>query len=207
MPTLNVIAGPNGSGKSTLTSSIWFEGNANLIDPDAIARRLSASRPALAAVPAAREAILRCKALLSEHKSFTLESTLAGHGAMSIVRHAKAAGYRTFLVYVSLGDPDLHIERVRLRVSRGGHDIPDTDIRRRYWRSLSHAPEAIHLVDEAVVLDNSGTYPVRMLWFKGGKLTYVAGSRVYTLNGWRVWRSGVPEFVVSLPYLVQRPHR
>jgi predicted ABC-type ATPase len=39
MPTLTVIAGPNGSAKSTLTSFIWFEGNANLIDPDAIARR------------------------------------------------------------------------------------------------------------------------------------------------------------------------
>jgi predicted ABC-type ATPase len=40
MPALSVIAGPNGSGKSTLTSAIWLEGNANLIDPDAIARRL-----------------------------------------------------------------------------------------------------------------------------------------------------------------------
>jgi len=30
-PTLSVVAGPNGSGKSTLTSSIWFEGNSNLI--------------------------------------------------------------------------------------------------------------------------------------------------------------------------------
>ena len=57
-----MIAGPNGSGKSTLTSSIWFEGNANLIDPDAIARRLDAAEPARLAIPAAREAILRCRA-------------------------------------------------------------------------------------------------------------------------------------------------
>jgi hypothetical protein len=73
MPTLTVIAGPNGSGKSTLTSSIWFEGNANLIDPDAIARRLDAARPARLAIPAAREAILRCRALLAHRDSFTLE--------------------------------------------------------------------------------------------------------------------------------------
>ena len=118
--------------------------------------------------------ILRCKALLADRTSFTLETTLAGHGAMSIVRQAKSAGYRTFLVYVSLGDPDLHIERVRLRVSRGGHDIPDTDIRRRYWRSLSRAPEALQLVDEAVVLDNSGLHPVRMLWFKRGQIIWRA---------------------------------
>jgi predicted ABC-type ATPase len=180
MPTLSVIAGPNGSGKSTLTSSVWFAGGANLIDPDAIARRLESTQPALAAIPAAREAILRCKALLAERESFALETTLAGHGAISIMRQAKAGGYRTFLVYVSLGNPDLHIERVRLRVSRGGHDIPDSDIRWRYWRSLSRALEALHLVDEAVVLDNSGVHPVRMLWFKGGEIVW----RADTLPDW-----------------------
>lgn len=117
MPTLSVVAGPNGSGKSTLTSSIWFEGSANLIDPDAIARRLDFAKPARAAIPAAREAILRCRAMLADRLSFTLETTLAGHGAMAIVGEAKNAGYKTFLVYVALGDPELHIERVRLRVS------------------------------------------------------------------------------------------
>jgi hypothetical protein len=70
MPTLNVIAGPNGSRKSTLASSIWLEGNANLIDPDAIARHLNPAQPAQAAIPAAREAILRSKALLTRQASF-----------------------------------------------------------------------------------------------------------------------------------------
>src|SRR5580704_17734627 len=119
MPTLTVIAGPNGSGKSTLTSSIWFEGSPNLIDPDAMAARLYDLQPARAAIPAAREAIRLCRKLLSQRVSFTLETTLAGHGSMGIVRKAKSAGYQTLLVYVSLGDPELHIERVRLRVSQG----------------------------------------------------------------------------------------
>ena len=93
---------------------------------------------------------------------------------MGIVRRAKTAGYRTVLVYVSLGDPELHIERVRLRVSQGGHDIPDTDICRRYWRSLMHAPEALRLVDEAVVLDNSGFHPVRVLLLNDGSVVWRA---------------------------------
>ena len=63
MPLLSVIAGPNGSGKSTLTSSVWFEGTANLIDPDAIARRLNAIQSSAAAIPAGREAIVRCNAI------------------------------------------------------------------------------------------------------------------------------------------------
>ena len=180
MPTLTVIAGPNGSGKSTLTSSFWFEGNANLIDPDAIARRLDPARPARLAIPAAREAIVRCRALLADRASFTLEPTLAGHGAMGIIRQASNAEYRTLLVYVSLGDPELHIERVRVRVSQGGHDIPDVDIRRRYRRSLMRAPEALRLADEAVVLDNSGLHPARMLLLKGGRIVW----RAETLPEW-----------------------
>jgi predicted ABC-type ATPase len=173
-PVLSVIAGPNGSGKSTLTSSVWFEGNANLIDPDAIARDMNAAQPATAAIPAGRQAILRCRALLASRLSFALETTLAGHGAMTIMRRAKDTGYRTHLVYVALGDPELHVERVRLRVSQGGHDIPDVDIRRRYARSLMRAPEALRLADEAVVLDNSGLHPLRMLLLRAGRIVWAA---------------------------------
>jgi predicted ABC-type ATPase len=174
VPILTVIAGPNGSGKSTLTSSIWFEGNANLVDPDAIARTLDPVQPARAAVPAARQAIIRCRLLLDTRLSFTLETTLAGHGAMSIMREAKKAGYKTILVYVALGDPELHIERVRLRVAQGGHDIPDADIRRRYARSLMRAPEALQRADEAIVLDNAGVHPVRMLLLESGRIVWRA---------------------------------
>jgi len=174
MPLLSVIAGPNGSGKSTLTSSVDFDTTAPLIDPDAIARRLNPIQPSAAAIPAGREAILRCNAFLVERVSFTLETTLAGNGAASILRRAKDVGYSTFLVYVSLGDPELHIERVRIRVSQGGHNIPDADIRRRYERSLRRAPEALRLCDEAVVLDNSGVAPVRLLLLRSGRITWRA---------------------------------
>jgi predicted ABC-type ATPase len=92
------------------------------------------------------------------------------------MRNAKQAGYRALLIYVALGDPELHIERVRLRVSRGGHDIPDPDIRRRYWRSLSHAPEAILLANETVVLDNSGLQPERVLALRSGRIIWRAAS-------------------------------
>jgi predicted ABC-type ATPase len=173
-PTLSVIAGPNGSGKSTLTSSIWFEGNSNLIDPDTIARAIDPIQPGRAAIPAARQSVLRCRALLSDRLSFALETTLAGHGAMTIMREARRAGYLIFLVYVALNDAELHIERVRLRVSQGGHDIPDSDIRRRYARSLMRAPEALKFADEAVVLDNSGIHPVRMLLVEKGDVVWSA---------------------------------
>ncbi len=83
-------------------------------------------------------------------------------------------GYRALLIYVALGDPELHIERVRLRVAQGGHNVADSDVRRRYRRSLLHAPEAMQLADEAVVLDNSGAEPERMLLLKGGEVIWCA---------------------------------
>ena len=176
MPTFTLVAGPNGSGKSTLTAALTFEGRANVVDPDAIARTLNPNNPSRAAIAAARQAVVRCRTLLKHRESFVLESTLAGHGALTLMRAAKGAGYRTLLIYVALGNPELHIERVRLRVSQGGHDIPDTDIRRRYGRSLLHAPEALRLADEAVVLDNSGPRPVRVVMLKGGQTIWRTGS-------------------------------
>ncbi len=175
MPTLTLVAGPNGSGKSTLTGAISFEGT-TVVDPDVIARELDPVNPARAAIAAARQAILRCRSLLTARNSFVLESTLAGKGAIAIMRNAKQAGYRALLIYVALGDPELHIERVRLRVSLGGHDIPDTDIRRRYWRSLSRAPEAILLANETALLDNSGLQPERVLALQDGRITWQAAS-------------------------------
>lgn len=176
MPTFTLVAGPNGSGKSTLTAAITFEGSASVVDADAIARVLDPELPSRAAISAARHAVLRCRTLLENRESFTLESTLAGHGALSLMRSAKRAGYRTLLIYVALGNPELHIERVRLRVAQGGHDIPDAAIRRRYARSLLHAPEAMRLADEALVLDNSGPMPESMLRLKNGQIFWRASS-------------------------------
>jgi predicted ABC-type ATPase len=176
VPTFTLVAGPNGSGKSTLTGAVTFEGSCNVVDADAIARGLDPELPARAAFAAARQTILRCRTLLDKRESFTLESTLAGHGALSLMRGAKNAGYRTLLVYVALRDPELHIERVRLRVAQGGHDIPDADIRRRYARSLFNASEAMRLADEVLVLDNSGPQPESMMRLRNGQIFWRASS-------------------------------
>ena len=174
MPTLILVAGPNGSGKSTLSAAI--AAGVTVVDPDAIARTIDAVEPSRAAIPAARQAIMMCRSLITQRESLIVESTLAGHGAISLMARAKRAGYRTLLVYVALGEPELHIDRVRLRVAQGGHDIPDADIRRRYFRSLSRVPEAIRLAHETVVLDNAGPEPARVLMLQSGQITWRSSS-------------------------------
>lgn len=174
MPTLILVAGPNGSGKSTISAKI--AAGVPVVDPDAIARTIDAAEPSRAAIPAARRAIMMCRSLIAQRGSFIVESTLAGQGAISLLRMAQSAGYRTLLIYVALGEPELHIDRVRLRVAQGGHDIPDADIRRRYFRSLSRVPEAIRLAHETVVLDNAGPEPARVLMLQSGRITWRSSS-------------------------------
>ena len=64
------------------------------------------------------------------------ESTLAGLSLRGLLHKFKESGYEISLVYVYLDSPEICIERIKSRVLRGGHSIPDDEVRRRYWRSL-----------------------------------------------------------------------
>ena len=65
------------------------------------------------------------------------------------------AGYRLELHYVSLESPDLALNRIRNRVSLGGHDVPELDVRRRFARSRANLPCAIALADAVRLYDNT----------------------------------------------------
>ena len=150
MPTLFVVAGPNGCGKSTLTRTTWFTG-VDVIDPDAIARGMTSGTP----VQAAREALRQRRAALRSGRTHLVETTLAGFGVLRLMEAAKAADYRIELHYVCVDSPDQALNRIRTRVTLGGHDVPEPDARRRFDRSLAHLPAAIARSDEARLYDNS----------------------------------------------------
>lgn len=69
---------------------------------------------------------------------------------------ARSLGYEVHLIFVALDSPERCIARIRARALRGGHFIPDADVRRRYKRSIANLPEAIRAADIAKVYDNSG---------------------------------------------------
>ena len=149
MPTLYVVAGPNGCGKSTLTRTVWL-GDLEIIDPDAIARRLSDSPG-----QAAREAVKRRRAALRSGRTHLLETTLSGSGVLRHMEAARTARYRIELHYVSLESPELALIRIRNRVALGGHDVPEADVRRRFVRSRANLPSAISLADAVRFYDNT----------------------------------------------------
>lgn len=53
------------------------------------------------------------------------------------MRQAQALGYRTYLYFVSTEDPEINVDRVRIRVEEGGHMVAPDKVRSRYFNSLS----------------------------------------------------------------------
>lgn len=139
MPVLTVFAGPNGSGKSSLIRQVEFEGRQNLLEPDAIARRMRPESPRQAGITAGREVLRRTAEYVRTEQSFAIETTLSGSWTNSAIGAALERSFFTRLFYICLDNPERSIQRVRERVAQGGHDVPDADVRRRYARSLANA--------------------------------------------------------------------
>jgi predicted ABC-type ATPase len=176
VPVLTVVGGPNGSGKSSIIRGVEFEGRDNLLEADAIAKRINPANPRGAAVAAAREVIRRIGEYLTNHQSFAIETTLSSRSTLATMRQAQAYGFTVRLVYVCLDNPERSIQRVRERVAQGGHDVPDSDIRRRYNRSLLNLPAALRLVHQAVVYDNSEAEPRKVLETQVGNVVWRTNS-------------------------------
>ena len=172
MPVLTVIAGPNGSGKSTFTARLTPEGIENLLDPDAVAKRMDPTDPARAAISAAREVISRTREYLNRGESFVIETTLAGRNYLDVMEQARLTGFTVRLIYICLDRPDRNLQRVSERVARGGHHVPDPDVVRRYDRSLANLPAALRIADEAVAYDNSDLLPRRVFEARKGTIVW-----------------------------------
>jgi predicted ABC-type ATPase len=186
LPTFTVVAGPNGSGKSTLTrlGRETFQDSA-VLDPDAIARSLQATgEGGGSSIDAGRLVLQRAEELLSSKQSFLVETTLSGNTYLRMMVRAKKEGYLVVLLFVGTSAVSINFARVRGRVKKGGHDVPEEDQLRRYPRSMANFRKAFDLADEAIVFDNSGSSHVKLA------VKDREGTRVYTsLPEWAAFLS------------------
>lgn len=161
-PELFVIAGPNGAGKTTFAREFLprFAKCREFVNADLIAGGLSPFSPGAAAIEAGRIMLRKINRLATQRHSFAFETTLSGRGYMALFRRLKDAGYRIHLVFLWLPRVELAIERVGDRVRRGGHSVPEHDIRRRFDRGVRNLLSAYHeLVDTWSLFDNSAREP------------------------------------------------
>lgn len=197
-PRLIVFGGANGSGKSTLTNFYKrkLETSSILLDPDAVARDLNPLEPQKAAIQAARYVLQKQQEFLRSSQSFALETTLSSGGNLELIQAAKARGWVVRLLYVGLANPVLNVQRVASRVQAGGHDVPETDILRRYQRSMANLALAAELVDLLSVHDNSERTLRRVVLVKQSKLI-----RLSKHNGYSWWESALESYLVKLDLL------
>lgn len=162
--TICIIGGCNGAGKSTLARELLPRlGIGRFLNADLIAKGLSPVNPALAAFAAGRRLLEEASGLIEAGSSFSLESTLSGKTYVKLLREAKERGYRLVLHYIVIGSATQAVERVRLRVLTGGHNVPEDDIRRRFERSVRHFLEDyLPLADEWGLWDNQVPPPQKI---------------------------------------------
>ena len=155
-PNLYIIAGPNGAGKTTASYNLLPEvlHCPNFVNADEIARGLSPFAPETVAFQAGRIMLQRIEELLTQRVDFAIETTLATRSYVQLVRRAQALGYKVHLIFFFLENEEQAIQRVAQRVSNGGHNIPEPDIRRRF--KLLYVAKA--LAKSKYVSKKCGTY-------------------------------------------------
>lgn len=167
MRKIIVIAGPNGAGKTTFARSFLpLEAQCpRFINADLIAAGLAPFAPESAAIRAGRLMIEEIASSATRGESFAFETTLAGLGYVSHIKNWRASGYQVSLFFLALPNPEVAIARVALRVSQGGHRVPEDVIRRRFAAGLRNFETAYKpAVSAWAMYDNEGASPVLMDW-------------------------------------------
>ena len=158
-----ILAGPNGAGKTTFANEFLpIEAEClNFINADLIAQGLSPFQPSKMAIEAGRLMIQHINNCVRKSESFAIETTLSGKGYYKKITEWKKQGYEIIIYFLKLPSVEIAIERVKLRVAKGGHNVPEQDIRRRFdkgWDNFNMVFKS--LADSWTVFDTSGETPV-----------------------------------------------
>lgn len=158
-PCIYVLAGTNGAGKSSIGGAMLLEEGVEYFNPDEAARLIVSANPGTTQEKANSAAWHEGRRLLeraiAERGDFAFETTIGGHTITALLDQALADGSDVRIWFAGLKSPGLHIARVRSRVARGGHDIPEATIRDRYNRSRLNLIRLLPKLTELRVYDNS----------------------------------------------------
>lgn len=157
--SIHVLAGVNGAGKSSIGGAAVRQQGGEYFNPDETAHTIREKDPALTQAEAKsaawRQGVRLLKRAIEERLEFTFETTLGGNTITDLLTQAAERGIEVHIWYVGLSSPALHIARVQTRVSRGGHDIPEHDIHRRYEHSRLNLIALLPHLTTLHVYDNS----------------------------------------------------
>lgn len=196
-PFILVLAGVNGAGKSSVGGSILRAHDLTWFNPDAFSRELmarSGSSKDVADGEAWAYGKAQLEAAVANRTNFAFETTLGGNTIPRLIGEA-AETHDVLVVFCGLASVQMHIDRVRLRVRHGGHDIPEEKIRKRWESSrqnlIALLPRLAHLQvfdnSKEVALGEDVPYPVLVLEMTNGRVLHPGRDDVEALQATPGW--------------------
>lgn len=150
-PIIIAIAGPNGAGKTTFYHAHLQAAGLRFVNADNIVRELK-----LGAYEAARIADTLRHELVRQRESFVFETVFSDPvgDKLTFLREAAEAGYTVVLCFIGTSGPDVCDQRVAMRVSQGGHDVPTEKLIARFPRTMANLKAAIREIPSVWIFDN-----------------------------------------------------
>lgn len=166
MKIYTIIAGVNGVGKSSLTGALLNRNNdlGTVIDTDKITAEIGGDK-----LKGGKIAIERINTSLEKGINFTQETTLSGSRTLKTIKRARELNYFIRLYYVGVNTAEESLKRIKNRVEKGGHDIPSSDVIKRYNKRFSDLIDVLPYCDEVFLYDNENGF-VEKAEYKNGEL-------------------------------------
>jgi predicted ABC-type ATPase len=151
-PVIVAIAGPNGAGKTTFFHSHLREAGLRFVNADDIARELDVPAYEAAEVASA----LRYE-LVRRRESFVFETVFSDPAGakLGFLKDTAASGYNVVVCFIGIPGPETSEERVAMRMSQGGHDVPSEKLVSRFPRIIANLKGAIQTLPVVLVYDNA----------------------------------------------------
>ncbi len=150
-PIIVAVAGPNGAGKTTFCNAHLRSAALSVINADVLAHELE-----LDAYAAASVANSIRRELVKRRESFIFETVFSDPvgDKVGFLKEAAENGYTLVLCYIGISGPEVSEERVAMRVSQGGHDVPSEKLQLRFARTVDNLRMAIQRLPHVLIYDN-----------------------------------------------------
>lgn len=180
MPNLFIVAGPNGAGKTTYVRDFLPQEMRcrEFVNADLIAAGLSPFAAEQAAFEAGRIMLTRLRELAGKREDFSFETTLSGRAYAPLLNEFRAAGYRIRLDFLWIPHLGITRQRVKQRVSKGGHNIPEEVQQRRFHLGIRNLAELYRPLHWWRLYDNTGQQPHLVAQEKDRQLEIVDATRL-----------------------------
>lgn len=150
-PIIVALAGPNGAGKSTFFESHLKPNGLRFLNADVFARELEVD-----AYEAARIVTALRLELVRQGESFVFETVFSDPvgDKLNFLKQAAQSGHAVVLCFIGIADAGVSEQRVAMRVSQGGHDVPTEKLTARFPRTLKNLAAAVRELPCVLVFDN-----------------------------------------------------